>query len=125
MHLCWWVKDPRLLLVDDHGLRELVRDGGFAGVHEPVRPHLHPLARLILHVLPVLAVHAQGLLRGLVLLIHLELQLCHAVKQLGQVAGHLEGREGNHGHSVQGRNLRTKGTLLVASGFDYGAASRG
>ncbi len=31
MHLCWWVKDPGLL-VGDHGLRELVPDGG---VHEP------------------------------------------------------------------------------------------
>jgi len=46
------------------------------------------------HVLPVLAVHAYGLLGGLPLLLQ-KLQLCHAVKQLCQVARNLRER-GNH-----------------------------
>ena len=61
----------------------------------PIEPALHlshaHAGPVKVHVLPVLAVHAQGLLGRLAALL-VELQLGHAVEQLGQVLGHLQGR---------------------------------
>ncbi len=56
--------------------------------NSPAEPRLHLAdteARLVkVHILCVLAPHAQGLISHLTsLLLLLELQLCHAVKQLG------------------------------------------
>ena len=52
----------------------------------PVEPRLHlphtHTGLVKVHILPILAVHAQSLLGWLATLILLELQLCHAIKQL-------------------------------------------
>lgn len=42
------------------------------------------------HILPILAVHPNGILGGFPFTIHLKFKLANAVKQLGKMASHLK-----------------------------------
>ena len=99
-------------------------DGGLHGLQQQAQPalhlaHAHPGLREV-HILLVLAVHPNGLFGRLFAVVQSELELGHAVKQLGQVAGYL-GRGGGGG----GREEEGEGGWVRERGRRDGSNDRG